>query len=437
MTRAGDATGVNRAPGSVVQSLYRRELLPWALSGFSLGMVEGATAAVLVKKGFADLAPREVLNLAVAFVSGAPALSNMTSFVWANLAHGRERIRLLAVLLALFGVVVGAIGLWPRAGSGLAVTVVSVILARVIWAGTLTVRSAVWSANYPRHMLARITGRIVMVTSLGMAAAAALAGIVLQTRPELSRALYGIAGLAGLAAAWQYRRMRVRQAFRLRQAEHAEGGADEIFSFRIMRRILREDPAYRQFMACLAFYGAGNLMITAQLVVLYSDLLHLPAAMQVVLLTIVPQLCVPVFTPVWARLFDAGHVIAFRARQCWVLIGAMSVVILAVFTGATLLLWLAALLFGIAMAGANLGWNLGHNDFASLGKVQQYMGVNVTLTGMRGLVAPPLGVLAYTALERVSAGAGRYSLALPIALTLTGAIGFNRMQHRPRGTPSP
>ena len=42
---------VTRQPGTVVQSLYRRELAPWALSGFALGMVEGATAAVLVKKG--------------------------------------------------------------------------------------------------------------------------------------------------------------------------------------------------------------------------------------------------------------------------------------------------------------------------------------------------------------------------------------------------
>ena len=353
-----------RPPGAMVQALFRRELAPWALSGFSLGMVEGATAAVLVKKGFADLASREVLNLAVAFVSGAPALSNMTSFVWANLGHGRERIRLLSVLLALFGVVVGAIGLWPRAGAGLAFTVLSVIAARTIWAGVLTMRSAVWSANYPRQMLARMTGRIVVVTSLGMVTAAALAGIILQTRPELARVLYGVAGLTGLAAAWLYRRMRVRQAFRLRQAEHAEGAADEVFSFRVMRQILREDPAYRRFLTCLAFYGAGNLMLSAQLVVMYSDQLHLPAAMQVVLLTIVPLLCVPLFTPVWARLFDAGHVIEFRARQCWVLIGAMCVVTVAMFSGFTPLLWLAALLFGIATAGANLGWNLGHNDFA-------------------------------------------------------------------------
>jgi hypothetical protein len=231
--------------------------------------------------------------------------------------------------------------------------------------------------------------------------------------------------------------MRVRRAFLLRNAEHAEGVSEDVFSFAVLRRILREDPAYRRFMTAMAFYGAGNLMIAAQLVVMYSDELHLPAATQVVLLTIVPLLCVPLFTPMWARMFDAGHVIDFRARQCWVLIAAMSVVILAVFTHFTPLLWLGALLFGVAMAGANLGWHLGHNDFASLGKVQQYMGVNVTLTGMRGLIAPPVGVLIYSALERAHAGAGRYALLLPIAMTLFGAIGFIRMQHSTRGIPSP
>jgi MFS family permease len=421
-------------PSSLAQALYRREILPWSLGGFALGLVEGATAAVLVKRGFTGHADPEVLNFAVAFVSGSPAIANMTSFAWANLAHGRGKIRLLVTLLAIFGLVVGLIGLSPRASTGLAVTVLSVIAARVIWAGILTVRSSVWSSNYPRAVLAQVTGRIVIFTAMGMVIAAGLAGIILQTRPELSRWLYALAGAAGLLAAWLYRRMRVRQAFRLQREELAASAASEVFSFRVMRQILRSDPEYRRFMTCLAFYGAGNLMIGAQLVILYSDHLHIPAALQVGILTIVPLLCIPIFTPMWARLFDAGHVIEFRARQCWVLIGAMTVVIVAVFTGAVWLLWLAAVLFGIATAGANLGWNLGHNDFASLGKVQQYMGVNVTLTGMRGLIAPPLGVAVYTGLERFHAGAGRFALVLPIAMTLTGAIGFNRMKYSRTGT---
>jgi MFS family permease len=414
-----------RRPSPLAQALYRREILPWSLGGFALGLVEGATAAVLVKRGFTGHAQPEVLNFAVAFVSGSPAI--------ANLGHGRGKIRLLVTLLAIFGLVVGLIGLSPRASTGLAVTVLSVIAARIIWAGILTVRSSVWSSNYPRAVLAQVTGRIVIFTAMGMVVAAGLAGIILQTRPDLSRWLYALAGGAGLLAAWLYRRMRVRQAFRLQREELAASAASEVFSFRVMRQILRSDPEYRRFMTCLAFYGAGNLMIGAQLVILYSDHLHIAAAMQVGILTIVPLLCIPIFTPMWARLFDAGHVIEFRARQCWVLIGAMTVVIIAVFTGTAALLWVAAVLFGIATAGANLGWNLGHNDFASLGKVQQYMGVNVTLTGMRGLVAPPLGVAVYTGLERFHAGAGRFALVLPIAMTLTGAIGFNRMKYSRTG----
>jgi MFS family permease len=352
----------------------------------------------------------------------------MVSFLWANLAHGRERIRLVVVLLALFALLVGMIGLSPRAGSGLVITVLSVIAARAVWAGIITIRATIWSANYPRAVLAQITGRIVTVTALGVAAAAALAGIVLQTHPEWARWLYAIAALAGLAAAWFYRGMRVRQSFKLLEAEAEEGGSSQIFSLRVLREILREDAQYRRFMLWLGFYGAGNLMIGAQLVVIFSDRLHLSSVMQVGILAIVPLLCIPLFTPLWARLFDAGHVIEFRARQCWALIAAMSLVSIAVFTEFSPLLWVSAVFFGLASAGAGLGWTLGHNDFATLGKMQQYMGVNVTLTGMRGLIAPPVGVLLYSWLEKRSPGAGVYSLALPIAMALIGAVGFNRMK---------
>jgi MFS family permease len=435
--QAPDRRVESRDPSQVALGLYRRERLPWLLAGCTLGLVEGATAAVLVKRGFTGLVEPAILNLAVAFVSGSPAFANMTSFLWANLAHGRERIRLLVWLLAAFGLVVAAIGLFPRQSSGLAFTVLSVLVARVVWAGVLTVRAAVWSANYPRHVIARMTGRIVMASSLGMAATAALAALVLETHPEHSRLLYFVVGAAGLAAAWLCRRIRVRQSFRLRAAERAEMGSTEVFSFRIMREVLRTDPHYRRFMTWMALYGAGNLMINGQLVILLSDQMHMPVAQQVAILTIIPLLCVPVFTPMWARMFDAGHVIDFRARQCWVLVVGLAVAIVAVFLQAPGLLWGAALLFGISTAGASLGWNLGPNDFATLGKVQQYMGVNVTLTGMRGLVAPPVGAIAYTLLERLQPGAGRLALLLPFGMTLAGAIGFNRMKHARTGSTSP
>ena len=58
------------------------------------------------------------------------------------------------------------------------------------------------------------------------------------------------------------------------------------------------------------------------------------------------------------------------------------------------------------------------------------MGVHVTLTGLRGGVAPPLGVLVYMGLEASHAGAGEFALVLPFVMTFAGALGFNRMRRR-------
>src|ERR1043165_6231485 len=170
---------------------FRREIAPWALLGLTLGLVEGATAAVLIKKTFANAASPWVVNLAVGFVSGAPALSNVVSFGWANIAHGRARIGLMVGLQAGFAVLVGLLGVAPRALGGLAFAVVSILVARVVWTGILTVRAAVWSANYPRAAIGRYTGRIVIVSSLAVAVAATMAAWVLDTGRIDSRWLYG------------------------------------------------------------------------------------------------------------------------------------------------------------------------------------------------------------------------------------------------------
>ena len=152
------------SPQLAAEAAFRREIAPWALLGLTLGLVEGATAAVLIKKTFGHAAEPWMVNLAVAFVSGAPALSNVVSFVWANLAHGRARIGLMVSLQAAFAILVGLLGVAPRALGGLAFAVASILIARVVWTGLLTVRAAIWSANYPRASLGRYTGRIVIVS---------------------------------------------------------------------------------------------------------------------------------------------------------------------------------------------------------------------------------------------------------------------------------
>ncbi len=423
------AEGLPARPSALAEGIFRREILPWGLLGLALGLVEGATAAVLVKQHFSGAAPPYVVNIAVGLVSGAPAFSNVLSFVWANVAHGRARVRLMVVLQAAFALLVGCVSFASHAAAGLAVTVLSVIAARVLWAGILTVRAAIWTANYPRNVLARITGRIVVVNAVAVAMSAALVGWALEAHALDARWLYGGGAAAGLAAAWLYRAMRVRREFRLLAAEAASAAYSEPFSLRMLTQILRDDPAYREYMLWMGIFGAGNLILTAQLVLVFSEQLKLSSALQIALLAVVPLITQPIFLPWWARLFDGSHVVRYRARQGWSIVAASAAMCAGVFSAQLPLLWLGAVLLGAAGAGANLGWNLGHNDFASIGRAQHYMGVHVTLTGLRGGLAPPLGVLAYMGLEEWHRGAGEYALLLPVAMTAAGALGFNRMRN--------
>jgi hypothetical protein len=414
------------------EAAFRREIAPWALLGLTLGLVEGATAAVLIKKTFATAGSPWIVNLAVAFVSGAPALSNVVSFVWANLAHGRARIGLMVGLQALFAILVGLLGIAPRALSGLAFAVASILIARVVWTGILTVRAAVWSANYPRQSLGRYTGRIVIVSSLAVSFAAAFAAWTLDHGTFDSRWLFGAGAAAGLVAAWLYREARVRREFQLLADENAAVGRSEAFSLVMLFEILKKDPHFREYMFWMGVYGGGNLMLTSQLVVIFSEQLHLSASVQIAMLSVVPLGLLPLFVPFWARMFDQGHIVEYRARQSWALVAAVVIITLGTWTGWLPALWLGALLLAFAYAGANLGWNLGHNDFATAGRAQHYMGVHVTLTGVRGAIGPPAGILIYQWLESLRPGIGMYSLVLPLAFVTVGAAGFSHMRRAMR-----
>jgi hypothetical protein len=56
------------------------------------------------------------------------------------------------------------------------------------------------------------------------------------------------------------------------------------------------------------------------------------------------------------------------------------------------------------------------------------MALHVTLTGIRGLLAPPVGILLYHALENWRPGAGAWALLMPLLLIAAGAVEFNAMR---------
>lgn len=412
---------------------YQRELGAWALLPIMVGVVEGGIVSMMAKIAFEKHVTEVWLNFAVAVLAGAPAFSNITSFLWAALSHGRHKIKFLYGLKLATAVSVALIALVPLNLFGLLMLTICVVFAKSCWTGVVTIRSAVWRANYPRNARANMAGKLATVQSLAVAAIGFILAEAMGWREELFRVVYPLAAVCGLFGAHIYRGLRVRGHRALLNAERAESSKRALVNPLLMLRVLREDRDYRAFMFWMFIFGTGNMMITAPLVIMLRDIFGMNYREGMLISGIIPIVLMPLAIPVWAKLLDNVHIIRFRAIHSWTFVLAAAAMLLAAVTHQPMWFWLSATIQGFAFGGGVLAWNLGHHDFAPAHKASQYMGVHVTLTGIRGFLAPLLAVGVYQWLNDMHSGAGVWVFALCLALNISGAVGFGMLQRRMLG----
>ncbi|TVS10126.1 MAG: MFS transporter [Wenzhouxiangella sp.] len=408
----------------IARTLMPREVSANATMAVALGALEGGLVGVIVKTQFDGVADPVWVNLAVALIAGAPAFANIVSLWISGLAEGRDRTAWVSACKALTAVFLFVMAVAPVSAAGLVMITAAMLASRLSWAGVITLRAAIWRANFPRHVRGQITGRITVIYSVIIALTAAFIGILISIWPEAWRVLFPLAGLLGLLAARRYRRVRIRRGGRLQRQELSQRASRRGGQFRAGLQILGSDRWYRRYMLTMFVFGSGNLMVIALLVILLTDQFGFSRFNQVMITTTLPLLTLAVFTPIWARRLDAVHILDYRARQAWAFVLALGLFTIAAGAGLSWLFWVGSLALGAAFAGGKLGWNLGHNDFASDDQSTLYMGIHVTLTGIRGLLAPLAGVLVYQALEAWGPGLGRWVLLFPFTLTLGGAVTF-------------
>jgi len=412
---------------------YARELAAWCVLPLMLGTVEGGVVGVLAKTYFVGTVTPATLNMTVAILAGAPAFANIVSFLWAGASHGRDKIRMLATLQVLTATCGLLIAFAPRAPLGLLMVTLGTVGARMCWSGVVVLRSTVWRANYPRHTRAKLAGKLATVQALAMTVAGIGVGLAMMIDDNAFRVLYPVAALLGYFGAWIYRGLRMRGRRAILRAESKDDQGARISPLHL-RRVLLADPRFRRYMTCMFVFGSGNLMVGAPLVIMLRDQFRLDPFVSVLIIASVSTLLMPMSIPIWSRLLDRVHIIRFRAIHSWTFVASTGTFFAGAVTGQVWMLWLGAVFKGLAYGGGVLAWNLGHHDFAPAERASQYMGVHVTLTGIRGLLAPVIGVCLYEILKWAHPGAGPWTLAACLALTVVGAVWFVLMQRTLSGS---
>jgi hypothetical protein len=404
---------------------YARELaaavfLPWIIA-----IVEGGVIGVIVKKYFEDAVDPVWISYAVATLTAAPSFANITSFIWVRLTHGRHKIRSVNRLQLAVAGLIALIALAPRDEWGLLMVVACAVAARIGLAGIVTIRATVWRQNYPREARAHLTGRIATVVTIVVALVAGLVGLAMEVDAAAFRVVIPLAALVSVVGIRIWSTIRVRGHRRLLRAERDNNGDDRP-SFNPLRmwRILIDDKRYGLFMLCQFTIGAGNLMLLAPIVLLATDFFDLGYFQGILVAQVVPMVMMPFFLTLWARLLDAWHIAQYRAVHSWVFVLMAALLFASAQVDAVWLLYLGVAVRGVAFAGGALAWNLGHNDFARDDNAAQYMAVHVTLTGIRGLIAPYIGVWLYQRFEQAEPGAGSWVFFVGGVIVAVGAVGF-------------
>jgi MFS family permease len=430
-TRAGNAAAVLLPD---VERSFRRERVTELTLPVATSLMEGGFVAVVAAKTF----QAEPWMLAV--ISASSMFGNLSSYFWNRVGAARPKIPLIVLLQSAVLLCVIAVALSPEGRSGAWVLMLSAIACRLLIAGIITTRSVAWSLNYQRHLRARIAGRLQVLSSLMTVIATSIGGLLMDAHPENFRWLYIGGAIIGAVGVWSFSRVRVMGEKRHRVLERR--GSTEGTQTAGFFSILRRDRHYARYQLHQFTSGVAAMMLEPALVYLVSRQIGASYLVSIGITMIIPFLVTLLTLPWWARYLDRVHVAEYRARQnsLWV-IG-----ILITFFGAwqLSLVWLAIgrVVTSIVNGGGSLAWQLGHNDFAPRDQLSAYMGIHVTLTGVRGAMAPFAGMALYLGWDATGPlpameGIGAWLFLISAVLAVSAWRGFARLRkelpRKPRG----
>lgn len=320
----------------------------------------------------------EAPELFKSFIASANAIGNLLTPLALYLVSRtlRTSSQLLIYLWAATGATFIGAAFWP----GLWGFAFWIVLGQLIAAQTAPFILLIYSQNFRHTERGSKLSFAFMITALSGALFCLLAGRLMDIHIGWYRPLYLVMAGAGFTAAALYRKVPSAPP-ESRQIAHPLRNFKYIFTDKLFGRLLLS----------WKFMGLANLMM----IPLRVEYMANPAYgmnfsnEKIALVTVfLPAIARMLSTHLWGRLFDRVNFLTLRT-----IVNAIFLVSILLFFNTHSFFWLcvSALLIGMAFGGGGVMWTLWVTKIAPPEKVPAYMGIHVSLTGLRGVIAPFLG----------------------------------------------
>jgi len=354
------------------------------IAGICAGIYQGCiwTFALQIARG--DLhATKTQMGWAVS----APAIGYLFAILWARQMEGRSKLPFITLTWLIAR---GAFMLTPLLVRGAFARegfLALIILTPILFSVSNPAYTAVIKEIYPDEL----RGRLMSYVRVGMVAAMLITQRVagdLQERYGLDyRYLFAFGGVFGAMTAYAFSRLKLTPTLSAPVPPVAQ-------FFRQTFGILKHNSGYRWFTLSVFVTGFGNLIATTLYPIYQVDRFHITPS----------QIATMQNLSGIVTLFSLFFWGSFTDR-----FGSLTVVLVAVglnslapglYALAPRLEWLylAAVIIGVAQSGVDIAYLNTTLMFAEKGKAAQYQALHSTFFGLRGTIAPLVGVQMLSAL---------------------------------------
>ncbi len=340
---------------------------------------------------------KEALNgttLQVALISVLGSVSLLLGIFGSELVHGRDKRPFIFWMgIISRGSFLLYLLVW-NAWSYIAVSLIFFISNALLMPSVF----AMWQANVSSTSRNRLWGLTVTIATLVSMACAAGAGTILDLDQFNFRWLFAAAGFIGLLGTVILAQAPLRGKYKLTsdnpQLNMRRLVAEPIHGF---VALLRRDRAFLHFEMAFFLYGSALMLLMPVMPFYLKDVVGMNYSQVGVAQGPLAMAGVILLSPVWGKFMDGRG----PAALCTLIFAVLSLFPLGLligmdrFSGPALLLIVYAsyLVFGIGMSGINVAWSLAPLSFAKGRDASPYSGAHVTITGIRGSIAPMLGAI--------------------------------------------
>ncbi|HEX2786976.1 MAG TPA: MFS transporter [Ignavibacteria bacterium] len=303
----------------------------------------------------------------------------------------------------------------------------------------------IFKHNYTDQNRSKLYSYAYSFTTIVLLIVSIIAGFMLDENDMVYKLIFPIAGVSGIL--YYYYMSRIMklgmqadsmEKIKLRSINKKLLKDILILPIRNSIRICKEDKRFFKFEVNFFLYGMAFMILAPAIPIFLVDYLNLDYTPISIAKGFIFHGALILATPFMGKILGVNNPTKFCGIVFLTLVSVpllMLVSDLILKGGLSLqpvdIIYLTFFIFGVAMSGVTIAWNLGSIYYAPHNEVANYQAVHITLTGLRGSFAPMLG---YFVIELFSIEANFILSAVLFAIAGTGMLMDYRKTKRFKST---